>query len=111
MKKDLLVYIAGPYSHPDPVENTHNAVKVADKLLEAGLVPYIPHLSLLWHAISPKPYETWLAYDIAWLKVCNALLRLPGESSGADKEVVIATDNGIPVFEDVGELFTWSVNK
>ena len=32
-------------------------------------------------------YETWMEYDLAWLGACEALLRLPGHSPGADREV------------------------
>ncbi|MGI8793389.1 MAG: hypothetical protein ACR2H3_09460 [Acidimicrobiales bacterium] len=45
-----LVYIATPYSNPDPEENTHNAILAANELVEAGLVtPHVPHLTHLWH--------------------------------------------------------------
>ena len=33
-----LVYVAGPYASPDPVENTHNAIQVADRLNASGVV-------------------------------------------------------------------------
>lgn len=82
------VYIAGPYSKPDPVENTHLAVEVADRLSAVpGIVPYIPHLSLFWHYHSPKPYVWWLEYDVNWVDVCDCVLRIPGLSAGADDEV------------------------
>ena len=32
---------------------------------------------------------------------CQALLRLPGESPGADREVQFARDNGVPVLYEV----------
>lgn len=49
MSKRLpIVYIAGPYTNPDPVANTHNAIKIADQLYVDGVcVPIIPHLTLL----------------------------------------------------------------
>lgn len=50
------------------------------------------------------PYEDWYEQDLAWVAVSNAVLRLPGESTGADKEVEFATANGIPVFHDLKEL-------
>ena len=100
----MRIYIAGPYTHPDPVENTHKAIKVADVLVSLGHNPYIPHLTLMWHLVSPKPVEFWYAYDMAWLKLCEGLLRLPGESSGADKEVAWAEANGIPVYYNIAAI-------
>src|SRR5262245_23979197 len=92
-----LVYVAGPYTRPDPVENTHDIVKIADALLDAGFIPVVPHLTLLWHLISPKPYAHWLAYDQHLLARCDAVLRVPGHSVGATRETELAESLGIPV--------------
>lgn len=92
-----LIYVAGPYTRPDPVENTHHIVRIADALLDAGFVPVVPHLTLLWHLISPKPYEHWLAYDQLLLQRCDALLRVPGDSQGATQEAELAELLRIPV--------------
>ena len=92
-----LIYIAAPYTNPDPVENTHHACKIADALLEAGFTPLIPHLSLLWHIVSPKPYGVWLAYDRELLKRCDVVLRVPGSSAGATQECTLADSLDIPV--------------
>jgi len=35
------------------------------------------------------------------LQHCDAVLRLPGESTGADQDVAIARERGIPVYERV----------
>ena len=44
-----------------------------------------------------------------FVNVRNALLRLPGESSGSDREVAHAQDHGIPVFFDIGDLLALRV--
>ena len=98
------VYVAGPYSQGDPVLNVRWAVQAADLLLTWGFVPFVPHLSHLWHTIAPKAYEDWLKYDNAWLPKCDAVLRLDGPSNGADKEVALAGELGIPVFTDLTAL-------
>lgn len=92
-----LVYVAGPYTRPDPVANTHAIIKLADAVMTCGVTPVVPHLSLLWHVVSPKPYEDWLALDIDIMERCDAVLRVPGASSGADGEVDHAEKMGIPV--------------
>ena len=94
-----LIYIAGPYTRPDPVENTHKAIQVGLELYETGLmVPFVPHVSLLVHLVAPRPYTYWLDYDIHFLAHCHAIYRIRGESSGADDEVQWAFENAIPIF-------------
>jgi hypothetical protein len=102
------VYIASPYTAPDPCANTHNAMKVWDQLWDAGVCPFCPHWTHFQHTFAPRPYGDWLAFDLEWLRVCHAVLRLPGDSSGADKEVGEAIDLGIPVFFGVGEVVRWA---
>lgn len=107
--KKPLVYVAGPYQFPDPVENTHKTCKIATELYESGLVtPVVPHLSLLWHIITPRPVRFWLDYDLELLAHCDALLRLEGKSAGADEEVSFASGRGIPVFYSVEGLKAWA---
>jgi len=99
----IIVYIAGPYTG-DVVENVRNAVHAAEQVIEMGYVPYIPHLSMLWHLIAPHPVEFWYKYDLKFLAKCDCLLRLVGESTGADNEVEFAKKNGIPVYYSISEL-------
>jgi hypothetical protein len=49
-------------------------------------------------------HADWLGVDLPWVEVADAVLRLPGESSGADAEVAHARKNGVPVYDDVEEL-------
>jgi hypothetical protein len=106
-----LVYVAGPYGKPEPVENTHNAIRAAERLQSTGLVTaVVPHLSLLWHLVCPHPTDHWYDYDLALLARCDALLRLPGISVGADKEVVFARKRHIPVFHEAEEVEAWAQN-
>jgi hypothetical protein len=42
--------------------------------------------------------------DKEWVLRCDCLLRLPGESPGADEEVELAVKNNIPVFYSIDEL-------
>lgn len=104
-----LVYVAGPYSHPDPVANTHKAIAFADRLWAEGLVaPHVPHLTLLWHLQIPHPIEVWYELDLAVLIRCDAVYRMAGESTGADAEVAVAASRDIPVFTTLGRLYEWA---
>lgn len=98
MKKPL-IYIAGPYTKPDPIENTRNAVRIAELIERSDdCAVVIPHLTMLWHLISPANIEKWYERDMHLLERCDALMRLPGESYGADKEVAFAVSHNIPTF-------------
>lgn len=54
-RQKIRVYVAGPYTKPDPRINTHNAIKAAAELMDAGYAPYVPHLNHLWHTVAPRP--------------------------------------------------------
>lgn len=101
-----VIYLAGPYTNPDPVENIHRAIKIADGLLDV-CVPVIPHLTGFWHVVSPKPYEEWLRIDLVLMHRCDAVYRFDGASSGADNEVAEAEEAGLPVFYDEASLRQW----
>jgi len=100
-----MVYVAGPYTNPDPVENTHNAIHAGVMLRDAGYCPVIPHLSLLTNIVVPRPPEYWYDWDLGLLERCDIMLRLPGESWGADEEKAVAQRLGITVHEMTAEEF------
>jgi hypothetical protein len=125
MKKRI--YIAGPISRGDLASNIRQAEAAFFHLLKAGFAPFCPH----WSCYSTGPIQTnrggtgvcyafatagggggcshedWLGVDLAWVACADAVLRLPGESTGADREVQLACDLSIPVFTDIRDLFTY----
>lgn len=94
------IYIAGPYTVGDVGVNVRKAIEVADRLRFLGGVPHVPHLNHLWHLAFPHDYEYWMALDMDWLAVCDWIVRIPGESPGADREEVFAKARGIPVLTE-----------
>ena len=100
----IKVFISSPYSIGDPVVNVRNQIDAADELIECGYAPYVPLLSHFQHLVHPQAYRTWMALDHEWLIVCDCLLRLPGISDGADREVEQARTMGIPVFSTIKGL-------
>lgn len=100
----MKVYIAGPYTKGDVCDNVRKAIFAAEEILSWGHLSYVPHLTHLWHLVRPHNIEFWYAYDIRWLEQCDVLVRLPGESKGADEEVRAARDMGMKVFLGLGEL-------
>ena len=101
------IYIAGPYSNGDTVLNVRLAIQSAERLVARGFVPFIPHLTMFWHLLLPHDIGYWYEYDLAWLDKCDCLLRLPGSSKGADKEVEVAKKKGLPIYYDVLDV-GWS---
>lgn len=92
-----LIYVAGPITG-DPHGCVRNAVATFEPLRAWGAVPFFPQLSVLHEMIAPQDYETWMAYDFDVIRRCDALLRLPGESAGADREVEHADRLHLAVF-------------
>jgi hypothetical protein len=108
-----LVYVAGPYTRPDPPVNVRNAVIDADQLNASGLVTaFVPHLTILWQMICPhEDIDYWYSYDMTILRRSDALYRLPGDSTGADAEVKKAESWNIPVFYSKVDVLTWAVDR
>lgn len=99
------VYVASPYTLGGVEANVRASIVAGDRLVGTGLcLPILPLLSHLWEMESPHSYEFWIEYT-KWLLVgCDYVVRLPGESAGADGEVKLAIDLGIPVFFDIEAL-------
>jgi len=100
----LRVYIASPYTLGDPVVNVRTSLQAANALMELGYHPYAPLLSHFQHFLHPRPYEDWMRLDLAYLAVCQAVLRLPGRSKGAERECRLARFLKIPIYASIAEL-------
>jgi hypothetical protein len=114
----MLILIAGPYAsgtNGDPAlmaRNLERLERAAWPIFERGHVPMIGEwvaLPVLASAGASGP-EDALAVDVMYptaerlLQHCDAVLRLPGESRGADQDVVIARERGIPVFHSIDDV-------
>lgn len=98
------VYIASPYTLGDVAENVRAQLYAAEELREHGFLPHIPLLSHFWHLIIPHEYEYWMKICLEEVTYTDALLRLPGVSRGAEREVARAKELGIPIFHSVKQL-------
>jgi len=114
----MLILIAGPYrsgTNDDPdkmAANLHRLEEVSWPLFRAGHLPVIGEWLALpvWRMaggerIGDHLYEK-IFYPTAGrlLQICDAVLRLPGESKGADNDVRLANERGIPVFHRLEEV-------
>lgn len=99
-----MVYVAGPMRLGNPNINVSTALNAGMDLMRAGWTPIMPQLSNLWEIAAGIPvleHEDgtggWLEHDFRMISRCDALVRLPGKSTGADREVALALTLGIPV--------------
>ncbi|MFJ6533115.1 DUF4406 domain-containing protein [Microbacterium sp. NPDC091662] len=119
MTKPLLILIAGPYrsgTDGDPVLIAQNLARLEEAsgpIFRLGHVPMIgewvalPILRTLdADADADAGAEGDVMYETAHrlLQHCDAVLRLPGDSSGADKDVEIAQERGLPVYRSLEEI-------
>lgn len=104
----IKVYFAAPYTNPDPEQNVKlyfEAVALycqINDLCSAGhsvIVPVLPHAFHELHKHVERPYDEWMALDRELIKGCNCLIRLPGESTGAEQEVALARSMGLSVMD------------
>jgi hypothetical protein len=114
----MLILVAGPYrsgTNDDPAlmeQNLRNLETVAVELFRKGHIPMIGEwvaLPLMHVAGSKRPGDdiyNEFAYPVAerLLQKCDAVLRIPGESKGADQDVKIAKQRGIPVYYKLEEV-------
>jgi len=98
------IYIASPYTIGDVAVNVKRQIDTANDLMNAGFSPFVPLLCHFQHMAHPRDYESWMDNGLLWLEHCDAVLRLDGESKGADIEVQFANDCGIPVYFSFNQL-------
>ncbi len=108
----MLILIAGPYrsgTGDDPVllrRNLDRLQEAAWPIFRAGHVPMIgewvalPVLASAGVDSLQDPLAAEVMYPTAQrlLQHCDAVLRLPGASTGADADVAIAEELGLPVY-------------
>lgn len=116
--KPMMILIAGPYrsgTGDDPQKMATNLARLesaAFPIFQKGHVPMIGEwaaLPILHGAGGGLPGSA--NYDAVMhptahrlLAHCDGVLRLPGASTGADQDVRIARERGIPVWFDLDEV-------
>lgn len=103
----MLIYLASPYSHPDPEirrQRFETVCFAAANLMREGhhIFSPIAHTHpIALHGELPKGWEFWQEYDRKIIAVCGELwvLRMDGwdKSVGVQAEIKIAEELGIPV--------------
>lgn len=103
--RPTLVYVSGPLTTGNTIDNIRRALEVGDTLIRRGYGVIIPHEKALGsEMLFPRSYHEWLSYDFRTILACDALLRMPGESKGGDEEVAFAVRRGIRVYSSLDLL-------
>ena len=114
----MLILIAGPYrsgTGDDPELMARNLARLeaaAWPIFRSGHVPMIgewvalPVLRGAGGTGPTDPVAHQLMYPTAerLLRHCDAVLRLPGKSTGADQDVRIAEERGLPVYHQIEDI-------
>jgi len=114
----LIILIAGPYrsgTNGDPVKMASNLHALEEHALAVYRLGHLPMIGE-WVAlplsrtagskeIGDAISEEYL-YPVAarLLERCDAVLRIPGPSKGADQDVRIAKERGLQVFQRLEEI-------
>lgn len=124
------VYIAGPIQKGDLCANVNQATAAFVSLAKLGFSPLCPHWSVYskpahkWPASFGLPQDfvycqatamgneemvhaDWMGVDLPWVECAHAVLRLPGDSVGADLETAHAAKCEIPVFTSIEDLVSY----
>lgn len=117
-KNHMLIMISGPYrggTNDDPVlirQNLDLLEANAYAVYRKGHVPLIgewvalPLMRLAGSTRVGDAVYNAMSYPIAhrMLRSCDAVLRIPGASKGADQDVEVAISLGIPVYTDLQQI-------
>lgn len=101
-----MIYLASPYSHPDPevlASRADEVAKIASDLMRDGSYVFCPIAHT--HAIAeyglPKGWDFWEGYDREYLNFCEELVvaLMDGwqDSTGVNAEIKIMNELGKPV--------------
>lgn len=114
----MLILIAGPYrsgTNDDPEKMAANLLRLEEvswPLFQAGHLPMIGEWVALpvWRAAGGRQLGDALYEEIFYpaasrlLERCDAVLRLPGASTGADNDVRLAQARGLPVYHRIEDV-------
>ncbi|WP_228122640.1 DUF4406 domain-containing protein [Saccharothrix syringae] len=114
----MMILIAGPYrsgTGDDPELMARNLARLEEAawpVFRSGHVPVIgewialPVLRGAGGTGPTDPVAEGIMYPTAQrlLEHCDAVLRLPGRSTGADQDVRIAEERGLPVYHRVEDI-------
>jgi len=104
--KKLKVYIASAYSNGWMPDNVRRQIEAKHILMDYGFIPFAPLENHFSEIFKHRKESDWMEWDLEWLKVCDILIRIRSYennneviSPGSDKEMEIAKQNDILIFQ------------
>ena len=101
-----LVYVAGPYTSGDRMENIRAARDAGIELMRRGYIPVVMHTMYdLWDLGTGLVYEDFIKAGLTLVGLCESVLLLPGweNSPGAQREHRRAEELGLAVWTEIPE--------
>lgn len=89
--------------------NVHRAMDAGYGIIGKGHYPLIPHITHYFDLFcdsrygTPLGYETYMQWDFVLLRRCDGLLYM-APSPGADRELALARELGLPIWLSVEEV-------
>jgi len=103
MKK---IYVAGKLNDDaiGYIKNMHRMIKTAKKVRDAGFSVYVPCIDILEGLVDGNfEYSDFFNNSQPWLLSADAIFLTPGwgTSEGTKREIALARENDIPVFDSL----------
>lgn len=91
------VYLSGPITKGNRTTNFAMSCEAHRLLLDDGHAVLNPMLSMMHPDAANITWDQWIVSDLKFVEVCDMVVRLPGESKGADTEVLHAEKHGVSI--------------
>ena len=103
------IYIAGKLNDDAVgyIKHLHRMIKTAREVRRAGFSVYVPGNDFLEGLVDGNfGYEEYFQNSQPWLAASDAVFLTPGweTSSGTKREIELAGELGIPVFENLDQM-------
>lgn len=99
------VFVSGPYSADTDEGVKQNVLRICEAIEKLVKNGFNPCLLILGHYAPFKlGYEEWMSLALDEVKTTDILLRIDGKSSGADREVALATSLGKKIYYNLDQL-------
>ena len=94
-----VIYLSGPITKGNRNQHFYRSCELQRALMQNDYAVINPMLSIVMpSAWQPDmPHELWLKMDLEIISRCDMVIRMPGESVGADEEIARAVLLGLPV--------------
>lgn len=104
----MRIYIAGKYTDKNTAkikQNIERAKNVAIEIQRLGHQPYCPHTHTgLFEKTNYTTYETMMKLHTTFLELWAEALIIISHSKGANQELKIAQQLGLPIYTNIEEI-------